>query len=480
MPCPLQADPAVDAAPAAVFGNDDAVADKDQGASPCGGLSAAPAAGADLDYAARIGRRIDASPSPFHVVAEAVAQIRAAGGRVARSSSQAASPGLWYSESGGSLTAWCIGEAHRANSGLRIVGAHTDSPNLRLKPLPDRGAAGFRQLGVEVYGSPLLNSWLDRDLGVAGRLALRGADGAPRGVLVRVDEPLLRVPQLAVHLDRGVNDKGLVLNPQRHLSPIWGLERSDAAGFVSVVAAAAGVGSADVIGHDLMAFDLAGARLAGDGRAMLSSARIDNLVSCFASVDALTAAARALAAGSGAATGGSRIPMVCLFDHEEVGSVSAHGAASGRLQRLLEFVAAGFGADADDVASSRGDSLMLSADGAHATHPNYPERHDPDHPVLLNGGPVLKTNASQRYATDALSGAAFRLACERAGVAMQHFVSRGDISCGTTIGPIAAARLGLGVVDAGCAQLAMHSAREVCGSADIGWFAAALKEFLLG
>ena len=425
--------------------------------------------------AQRIAGLIDESPTPYHAVAKAVEILASAGGRAPSNSAEAASPGLWYAADSGTLIAWLVRSSHSAGSGMRIVGAHTDSPNLRIKPQPERDQFGYRKLGMEVYGGALLNSWLDRDLGVAGRIAVRDGHNGVRSQLVRIDEPLLRIPQLAIHLDRDVNDKGLVLNRQQHLSPVWGLDSTAGAGaraFLDLVAEAAGIDPGDLLGHDLMAFDLCGARLVGDGAAMLSSARIDNLVSCFAAVDALMAAA--------SREPGPRIGAVCLFDHEEVGSVSATGAASPQLQHLIEGLAAGFGASRDDIAATRADSLVLSADGAHATHPNYPERHDSEHPVVLNGGPVLKINANQRYATDALTGAAFRLACERAGVPMQQFVSRSDMACGSTIGPITAGRLGIGTVDAGCAQLAMHSARELCGAHDVGWFQAALEQFLTG
>lgn len=430
---------------------------------------------ASTAQAERVAELIDASPTPYHAVDSAAAMLATAGGRVPEAAAEAASPGLWYTADGGSLSAWHIGAGHGPRSGLRVVGAHTDSPNLRLKAQPDRDAGGYRRLGVEVYGGVLLNSWLDRDLGVAGRLAVRDGAGGVTSRLVCIDEPLLRIPQLAIHLDRDVNEKGLALNRQQHLSPIWGLDpapASDGSAFMALMAAAAGTDPGDVLGHDLMAYDLAGARLVGAGGSMLSSARIDNLVSCFAALAALAA----VAGGSA----GPRIAAVCLFDHEEVGSVSSTGAASPRLHHLLDLLAAGFDAGADDIAASRTDSVVLSADGAHATHPNYPERHDAEHPVALNGGPVLKTNANQRYATDALTGAAFRLACERADVPVQHFVSRSDMPCGSTIGPITAGRLGVGTVDAGCAQLAMHSARELCGAHDIGWFQAATEQFLLG
>lgn len=439
-------------------------------------VDSAAAAGDDFVVAAeRIGRHIDASPTPFHAVEQAVELLAAAGGRPAATAAEAASTGLWYEASGGSLTAWCVGGRHGPRSRFRIVGAHTDSPNLRVKPNPDLRRADCDQVGVEVYGSALVNSWLDRDLGVAGRLAVRDGVGGASARLVRIDGPWLRIPQLAIHLDRGIDEQGLRLNRQLHLAPIWTLDPGSGTGFLEAVAAEAGLSAAEVVGHDLMLFDPTPSRLVGADGEMLSASRLDNLVSCFAAVEALIATATANGPDPGPA-----IPVVCLFDHEEVGSVSATGAASPLLQRALERLSAGFGASADDAAAARAASLMLSADGAHATHPNYPDRHEPEHPVALGGGPVLKLNANQRYASDALTGAAFRLACERAGAPVQVFASRTDMPCGSTIGPVAAARLGIGVVDAGCPQLAMHSIRELAAAQDVAWFQAAVIEFLRG
>lgn len=436
------------------------------------------AAAGDGDFTAaaeRIGGHIDASPTPFHAVERAVELLAAAGGRPAATAAEAASTGLWYEASGGSLTAWRVGVRHGPRSRFRIVGAHTDSPNLRVKPNPDLRRAGCGQVGVEVYGSALVNSWLDRDLGVAGRLAVRDGDGGASARLVRIDGPGLRIPQLAIHLDRGIDEQGLRLNRQLHLAPIWTLDPGSGTGFLEAVAAEAGLSAAEVVGHDLMLFDPTPSRLVGAGGEMLSASRIDNLVSCFAAVEALIEAAAADGPGVGPA-----IPVVCLFDHEEVGSVSATGAASPLLDRALERLSAGFGASADDMAEARAASLVLSADGAHATHPNYPDRHEPEHPVVLGGGPVLKLNANQRYASDALTGAAFRLACERAGAPVQVFASRSDMPCGSTIGPVTAARLGISVVDAGCPQLAMHSIRELAAARDVAWFRGAVIEFLRG
>ncbi len=432
----------------------------------------------------------DASPTPYHCVRTVAGLLGDAGFAELAASDEVPRAGACFVRSGGALVAWELGEHHHGAASLRAVGAHTDSPNLRLKPNPDSVSAGWRQLGVEVYGGALLNSWLDRELGLAGRVVLRnGADGAggPEtgasgrsldagdsldGLEARLFEdrrPILRLPQLAIHLDREIAAKGLLLDRQRHMAPVWGVGHG--AEFADYLADLVGAAPSDIVAFEAMAFDLAPATLAGIDSDFLVSGRIDNQLSCFL-------AARALIAVRGEAL--DHVPMICLFDHEEVGSVSASGAASPLLAGVIERIEAACESTAAQRSAARSRSLLVSADGAHATHPNYPEAHEPQHRIAVNAGPVLKVNASQRYATDALSGAAFRLACERAGVPLQTFVSRGDMPCGSTIGPVAAGRLGIAVVDAGCAQLAMHSAREMSGSHDPAMFEAALIEVFRG
>ena len=401
----------------------------------------------DTSSAVDLCRFIDSSPSPYHAVEEAVLRLTAAGFSESGQDEEPPAPGRHLVRSGGALVAWAD-EGRSPYAPLRIVGAHTDSPNLRLKPKPDRSSAGCRQVGVEVYGGALLNSWVDRDLGFSGRLVLRSDDGV-RVVLVRDDRPVARIPQLAVHLDPGVNEKGLVLNPQVHLSPVLGAGTAQDGDFVTMAAVAAGLDPDEVLAFDVMFHDLTPSRLVGIREDMVSAPRIDNLLSCHAGTEALIAAAE----------GHGPVPVLALFDHEEVGSISSTGAAGPLLERTLRrFV----GLDARPI----GDSVVFSVDGAHATHPNYPERHDPEHRILLDGGPVLKFNARERYATDAVGAGIVRLAAERAGVDLQSFVSRSDMACGSTIGPATAAVLGMRTVDLGVAQLAMHSARELCGSAD--------------
>lgn len=411
----------------------------------------------DRSAADRLCTRIDASPTPYHAVDTAAGLLVEAGfDEFTASTIDGSRPGFF--RRGGSLVSW--GTA--PGTSVRVIGAHTDSPNLRVNPKPDHTSAALSQVNVEVYGGVLLNSWLDRDLGVAGRLVVRDGSGTDT-VLFRIDEPGWRIPQLAIHLDRDVNTKGLLLNPQDHLRPIGGIA-GDTEAFLDTVATAAGVDADDVLAWDAMFFDVQPSRRVGESGAFVSAPRLDNLCSSFAAVAAL------IAATSAGAPPASR-PVVCLYDHEEVGSTTATGADGVMLARVL----AALGADGLDHGS-----MCLSADMAHATHPNYADRHEPDHPVAMNGGPVVKVNANQRYASDAETVAAFRLACDSAGVEMQSFVSRNDMPCGSTIGPVTAARLGIPTVDVGIAQLAMHSAREMCGADDVGAYEAVMAAFLHG
>jgi aspartyl aminopeptidase len=413
-------------------------------------------------FALDLGARIDRSPTPYHAVATAADTLGQADFvELDEAASWSDAPERWMVRRGGSLVAGVEAERHGAS--LRIVGAHTDSPNLRVKPRPDTGRAGARQLGVEVYGGALLNSWLDRDLGLAGRVVVDdGADRTTR--LVSFEQPWLRIPQLAIHLDRDITTKGLLLNAQHHMAPVWGLGEPNEGELAAALAAEVGHEPDAVLAWDLMAYDLTPATLAGRSQELLVSGRLDNLCSSFAAVEALTRAA------------GSRPDhhlVVCLFDHEEVGSVSSAGAAGSLLPAVLDR-RHGTG---EARHAARAGSLAVSADMAHATHPNYADRHEPDHPISLDGGPVIKTNANQRYATDAPGVAAFAAACGDAGVPHQRFVSRSDLPCGSTIGPVTAAGLGVTTVDVGVAQWAMHSARETAGALDPWRFARALEAY---
>jgi aspartyl aminopeptidase len=415
---------------------------------------------------------IDGSPSPFHAVATAAARLDSAGfERVDERDAWPAGGAGRYLVRGGSLVAWSEPAGVDPATPFRIVGAHTDSPNLRVKPRPDAGRAGLRQLAVEVYGGALLNSWLDRDLGLSGRLAARGPDG-PVEQLVRVDRPVLRVPQLAIHLDREITSEGLKLNPQQHLVPVWGLGEPEPGRFAAWIAAEAGVEPADVLAWDLMVHDLAPSCPSGPDSSLVSAPRLDNLCSSWAAVEGL------LGAHADGGRDGGPAPVVVLFDHEEIGSTSDRGADSSLLPAVLERVVAARGGDRDALLRALAGSACLSADMAHATHPNYADRHEPGHWIAMGGGPVLKVNSNVRYASDATSSAPVVLAAEQAGATLQRYSHRTDLPCGSTIGPTTAARLGIPTADVGAPQLAMHSARELMAGADVGPYRDLMAAFL--
>jgi aspartyl aminopeptidase len=405
---------------------------------------------------------IDASPSPFHVCVTVAQRLVDAGFRELAEADAWPTFGNFFTVRAGSLVAWRAAGADPA-APFRIVGAHTDSPNLRVKQHPDRFVSGWQVVALQPYGGAWLNSWLDRDLGVSGRLSVRTADGIEHR-LVRIDEPVLRVPQLAIHLAE--DRKSVSLDPQRHVNAVWGVG-SGPRSFLGYVAGQAGVDADEVLGIDLMTHDLTPSTLAGAEGELLSAPRLDNQCTCYAGLEAFLAAEPA-----------GRLPVLALFDHEEVGSQSDHGAQSELLLTVLERITLAVGGGREDFLRRLPGSMVASGDMAHATHPNYPERHEPYHLIEVNGGPVLKVQPNLRYATDGRTAAAFALACGQAGVPLQRYEHRADLPCGSTIGPMTAARTGIPTVDVGAAQLAMHSAREVMGADDVASYSAALRAFL--
>jgi len=431
----------------------------------------------DIDLeAAGLCAFVDASPSPFHACVQAGRQLGSAGFRLLQETDAFPTErGRYYLTRGGSLIAWSSQAAGSPATPFRVVGAHTDSPNLRIRPRPDVVRAGWQLLGVELYGGPLFNSWLDRDLGLSGRVAIRGKDGVQIR-LVTIDEPVLRVAQLAVHLDRGANE-ALVLNPQEHLTPLWGVS-TEPGDFRGYLGAAVGVDAADVLSWDVMTHDLQPSRRIGRDLDLIAAPRLDNLATSYAGVQALIHAADSEGALPVSMLSAS-IPVLVLFDHEEVGSQSERGAMSTLLPSVLERIVTSAGGGREDFHRALAGTVVASGDMAHATHPNYPEKHEPAHPIAINGGPVLKTNVKLRYATDSVGAAAFITACDQAGVPVQHFVSRGDMACGSTVGPMTAALIGATTVDFGAPMLSMHSARELCGAKDPAMYAAALAAFLV-
>lgn len=402
---------------------------------------------------------IQASPTSFHAAAELARQLDEAGYiRQSELEPFSAAVGGHYFVRDGACMAWWIPENPK---GFRIVGSHTDSPSFKLKPNPVRTSAGFQQCGMEVYGGPLLNSWLNRDLGLAGRMVTK--DGVEH--LVETG-PIMVIPQLAPHLDRSVNDN-LHLDRQENLMPFYAVG-SDL-DVVDYLCEQAGIKREDLGYYDIHAVDTQAPGFVGTQQEFFAAWRMDNLSSAFCSLEAMLAA-----------TPGDDIMVMAAFDHEEVGSSTRTGAAGPILEDLLRRVAASLGKDEEGYRQMIAVSSCISADAGHSVNPNYVGKHDPGNKLVLNGGPVLKINGNQRYATDANGGALWFRCCEAAGVPSQAFVGNNDVPCGSTIGPITATRLGLLTVDVGIPLLSMHSARELCGCEDIPMMTKVLTAYYSG
>jgi len=414
---------------------------------------------------------VDAGPSPSHAVAEMVRRLDAAGfAPLAETNRWSLTAGdrRYVVRDGGSITAFRVGSAPPSAAGFRLVGAHTDSPTFKVRPRPDVRRHGYAQVGVEPYGGVLSHTWMDRDLTLAGRVSVQQADGSLTSRLLRLPGAPLRIPSLAIHLNREIREEGLRLDPQRHLVPLWSPDLGGRPRLLETVGAHLDVDEEQILGFDLVTADTQPAALGGVDEAYVLASRLDNLASCHAGLSAL------LDADDAPAT-----QVLVANDHEEVGSSSAEGAAGPFLEDVLRrVVAVCEEGDPQAFAMASARSRLVSADTAHAVHPNYAERHEPEHRPRLGGGPVLKANANQAYATDAGSGAWFAARCADAGVELQHFVTRADLPCGSTIGPLTATRLGIPTVDVGSPLLSMHSIREQASAGDVPSMIAALRAHL--
>lgn len=362
----------------------------------------------------------------------------------------------------GAVMAWIVPDEVDETTAFRIVGSHTDSPTFKLKTNPSVTTAGWQQVAMEIYGGPLLNSWLDRELGLAGRLTTLDGEVHP----VRTGS-ILRIPQLAVHLDRGVNE-GLALDRQQHTMPIAATGDPDF-DILEYLCELAGIERNDLAHHDVMAFPTEAPQVFGTNGDFFASSRLDNLSSVYASLEAITTTEL-----------GPDIAVLAAFDHEELGSATRSGAAGPILQDVLTRIASGLGITGDGLAAMFARSSVISADAGHAVHPNYVGKHDPQNQPHLNEGPLLKINANQRYATDAIGGALWMRCCQVADVPTQPFISNNASPTGSTIGPITATRLGITTVDVGIPLLSMHSAREMCGVLDPGYLTQALSAYWAG
>ena len=365
------------------------------------------------------------------------------------------------------LIAFSTATGAYAEKGWRMIGAHTDSPALRLKPNPVTTSRGYARLGVEVYGGALLSPWFDRDLGLAGRVHARTVAGTVRPHLLNLARAIAVIPSLAIHLDREVNQRRSI-NPQTDLPAVLGRGEIDLPTFLlnALHEQAVGLDAIEVVDCELSLYDLQPAAVVGMKEEFIASARLDNLVSCTIAIRALLDCTE---------TAQAQQPMlVVLNDHEEVGSTTGAGARGPFLEQVLRRLCPTNEAFSRAIAVS----LLVSADNAHGVHPNFPDKHDERNGPVLNGGPVIKVNADQRYASNSATQAMFRECCQRAGVPVQSFVSRADMACGSTIGPLTAAQIGVRTVDVGVPQWAMHSVRELCGADDPHHLYRALLAFL--
>lgn len=417
---------------------------------------------------------IDASPSPWHVIATLEQRLQAfqfqrldekdewtltVGGRyyVVRDES--------------SIIIFVAGHKNLAEHGFKIIGAHTDSPGLRLKPNPASKSDNLLRLSVEVYGGPILATFSDRDLSLAGRVAYRTEHGKIASRLLHFEHPLLRLPNLAIHMNRAVNEDGLKLNKQTELPLIFATatdQQLPSEQFSSLLTAASGLDAEQILSWEFNIYDTQKGAFWGENHAFFADSQLDNLASCHAGLSALL---------TDTALNGGNTLVCAFFDHEEIGSESRKGAAGSFLPDVLARIALAGKLDAQGYQRALANSLMISADMAHAYQPNFPNAYENGHKLHVNQGPAIKINANHRYASNCLTEAAFIDLCHQAEVPYQKYAHRGDLPCGSTIGPIASSKLGIATVDVGNPMWAMHSLRESAGVLDHGYLINALNQF---
>lgn len=416
---------------------------------------------------------IDASPSPWHAVASIEQRL------LAFQFQRLHEGDAWSLSAGGryyvirddsSIVAFVAGRKELASNGFKLLGAHTDSPGLRVKPQPVLESDQIQRLAVEIYGGPILATFTDRDLSLAGRIAFSRTDGRVDSRLLRFDQPLLRLPNLAIHMNRGVNEDGLKLQKQTELA----LVLASAAGqlpadyFRQLLAGAAGIDADSLLSWELNVYDTQTGVFWGSDRLFYADSQLDNLASCHAGLSAML--------DETVLNNGNTLACA-FFDHEEIGSESCKGAAGSFLSDVLERIAACCCDGPEGYRRALAHSFMVSADMAHGYQPGFPGAYEPGHKVIVNRGPAIKINVNHRYASECLSEAEFIRFCREAEVPYQKYAHRGDLPCGSTIGPIASAKLGVRSVDVGAPMWAMHSVRESAGVLDHGYMIRALRAF---
>jgi len=437
------------------------------------------------EAATRFVQYVNASPTPFHAVHNAALRLESAGFKKIREKDDweadlQAGGKYYFTRNQSSLLAFSVPKKWQPGSGVSIVGTHVDSPNLRIRPISKRSSSGYLQVGIETYGGGIWHSWFDRDLSIAGRVVVE-TDSTFTSRLIKIDRPLLRIPTLAIHLERGAADN-FKFNTETEFTPILGQLASDLnapkdevqsggnnhqtsssvqnnhhSALLSLLAEELNVKPDEIHDFELHLYDTQPSVLGGLNNEFIFSPRMDNLVSSFAAVEALSESASS-----------SRFPFegnvncIALFNHEEIGSVSTTGAESSLIPSLLQRLSPTPALFAQSIAKS----LLISADMGHAVHPNYTSKHEDNHRPHMNGGIIIKTNAKQRYASDAVGTFLVKKLLEKKGGNVQEFEVRNDMACGSTVGPMLS-KLGLRTVDVGCAMLSMHSIRETAGSHDV-------------
>ncbi len=419
---------------------------------------------------------LDASPANAFAVAELQSMLDEAGFEELSESEpfDIEHGGAYYLKRHDSaLVAFVVGDLAPSVAGFRMIAAHTDSPGFKLKPCPEKVDHGVVHLGVEVYGGPTRVTWMDRDLGICGlvHVARRGGIETMR---YRSGAPIVCLPNVAIHQNREANDKGLKVNPQTELRVILGTlaEGLPEEGAVRwLLAQALDVDADAILDFDLFLYDTQPASYGGFDREFIRSGRLDDLTMVHASMTALVDT-------SERSTPFTRVAVA--YDAEEVGSRTTQGAQSSLVPSVLERIAIALGDDREGYHAALAQSFLISADNAHAVHPGYSSKMEPDHAPVINGGPVIKGHASRAYATDGYSASVFELACRKAASPVQRFVNRSDVRSGGTIGSMTAAQLGVRTVDVGNPQYAMHSVREMAGTWDHWYMAEAMRAYYTG
>lgn len=418
---------------------------------------------------------IDNSPSPWHVVNTVESLLKPLQFTKLDETTR------WQLQLGGryyvvrddsSIILFALGTKPLLESGYKIVGAHTDSPGLRIKPNACGSKDGFLRLNVEIYGSPIIATFTDRDLGLAGRVCYKDDKGQIATQLIRFDKPLLRLPNLPIHMNRNVNEDGLKLHKQNELPLILSALAEQLVPpdyFLSLLQEQLGKDVLAILSWDLMAYDTQKGVIWGAQEEFYSNSQLDNLASCHAGLQAML---------DDTVLSDNENTLVCaFFDHEEIGSESKQGADSSFLPDVLTRIALASGTEQQDIPRVMAKSFLVSADMAHGFHPNFPNAYDHEHKAILNKGPAIKVNANNRYSTESISAAMFIDWCKQADAPYQRYSHRCDFPCGSTIGPITSAKLGIRSVDVGNPMWAMHSIRESAGVFDHSYMIGALKIF---